>query len=35
MYRYERHFGSYNRNPTNLETVSIASQQVNTDHMAC
>ena len=29
MYRYERHFGSFYRNPTILETVSIASKWVN------
>ena len=31
MYWYERHFGSFYRDPTILETVSIASQWVNTD----
>ena len=29
MYRYERHFGSFYRNSTILETVSIASKWVN------
>ena len=31
MYWYEGHFGSFYRDPTILETVSIASQWVNTD----
>ena len=31
MYRYEHHFGSFYRNPTILETVSIASKWVNTE----
>ena len=31
MHRYERHFGSFYRDPTILVTFSIASQWVNTD----
>ena len=31
MYRYERHFGPFYRNPTFLNTVSIGSKWVNTD----
>ena len=32
MYRYERHFGYFYRNPIIFETVSIASKLVNTDN---
>ena len=32
MYRYERNFGSFYRNPT-IQTVSILSKWVNTDLM--
>ena len=34
MYRYEHHFGSFYRNPTILEMVSIASKEwVNTENL--
>ena len=31
MYQYERHFGSFYRNPTIFETVAIASKWVNAE----
>ena len=31
MFRYERNFGSFYRNPNNLETVSILSKWVNSN----
>ena len=33
MYRYERHFESFYRNPTILETVLIASKWVHTENL--
>ena len=33
MYRYECHFGSFYRNPTILETVSIVSKWVTTENL--
>ena len=33
MYRYERHFGSFCRNPTILKMVLIASKWVNTENI--